>query len=180
MPPSPRYTVRLPHTLDALVQARVRAGMPFAVLIREALSAYFADTTPTTAPTRAPTAADSADIVRTLQEQLAALTTRVELLEQAPPRRRQPADTRADRRADRRADTTGVPADRPPTAADSPAAAPEVVLWSGLHKLTPRQVDELRAKRALGAPIKALMQEYGLSKPTVHRYLKTPGASPIP
>ncbi len=34
----------LPHALDALVQARVRAGTPFAVLIREALSAYLADT----------------------------------------------------------------------------------------------------------------------------------------
>jgi len=40
MPPSPRYTVRLPPALDALVQARVQAGTPFAVLIREALSAY--------------------------------------------------------------------------------------------------------------------------------------------
>jgi hypothetical protein len=38
MPPSPRYTVRLPHALDAQVQARVQAGTPVAVLIREALS----------------------------------------------------------------------------------------------------------------------------------------------
>jgi hypothetical protein len=44
MPPSPRYTVRLPHALDARVQARVRTGTPFAVLTREALSAYPADT----------------------------------------------------------------------------------------------------------------------------------------
>jgi Recombinase len=50
----------------------------------------------------------------------------------------------------------------------------------GRRKLTPLQVAELRGKRAAGAPIKALMQEYGLSKATVHRYLKTPGASPIP
>jgi Arc/MetJ-type ribon-helix-helix transcriptional regulator len=52
MPPSPRYTVRLPPPLDAQVQARVRAGTPFAVLIREALSAYLADTPPTEVPTR--------------------------------------------------------------------------------------------------------------------------------
>jgi hypothetical protein len=50
MPPSPRYTVRLPQALDAQVQARVQAGTPFAVLIRDALSAYLADTPPT-APT---------------------------------------------------------------------------------------------------------------------------------
>ena len=95
MPPSPRYTVRLPHALDALVQARVRAGTPFAVLIREALSAYLADTPPTMmlttvdspptgTPTRAaPTGADSADRLQHLAEQLDALTTRVEILEQA-------------------------------------------------------------------------------------------------
>jgi hypothetical protein len=188
MPPSPRYTVRLPHALDALVQARVRAGTPFAVLIRAALAAYLADTP----PTEAPTAADSADILHDIQGHLAALTARVDILELAlttvPTPRPQPADTGADRTptrapipADTSADTaptaTDRNADRPPTGADSPAAAPEVVLWSGLHKLTPRQVDELRAKRARGAPIKALMQEYGLSRATVHRYLAAlPGA----
>ena len=84
MPPSPRYTVRLPPALDALVQAHVRAGMPFAVLIREALSAYLADTT----PTQPPTPADSADTLQNLQEQLEALIRRVAKLEQAPTRRR--------------------------------------------------------------------------------------------
>jgi hypothetical protein len=95
MPPSPRYTVRLPHALDAQVQARVSAGTPFALLIREALAAYLADTPPTGTPTPA---ADSADTVRTLHEQLAALTTRVEILEQMPTHRRQNADSRADSR----------------------------------------------------------------------------------
>src|SRR6267378_1870905 len=58
MPPSPRYTVRLPHALDALVQARVATGTPFAVRIREALSAYFADSMPTPPDTQ-PTPADT-------------------------------------------------------------------------------------------------------------------------
>jgi hypothetical protein len=50
--PSTRYTVRLPAALDAAVQAHLRAtGLPFAVLIREALSAYLADTPPTGADT---------------------------------------------------------------------------------------------------------------------------------
>jgi Spy/CpxP family protein refolding chaperone len=44
----------------------------------------------------------------------------------------------------------------------------------GQHKLTARQAAALRAKRQRGVPIKALMEEYGLSKATVHRYLKTP------
>ncbi len=47
----------------------------------------------------------------------------------------------------------------------------------GQRKLTPRQAAALRAKRHRGVPIKALMQEYGLSKASVFRYLKTPAAS---
>jgi len=176
MPPSPRYTVRLPHALDAQVQARVSAGTPFAVLIREALAAYLTDTP----PTEAPIPADSADTARTLQEQLAALTTRVEILEQRPTRRRQHAARDADRTArdaDRTADTHAdspvVSADSPLTGADtSRRAAPGAALTQGgQHKLTPRQAAALRAKRQRGAPIKALMEEYDLSRATVHRYL---------
>jgi len=169
MPPSPRYTVRLPHALDAQVQARVSAGTPFAVLIREALAAYLTDTP----PTEAPIPADSADTARTLQEQLAALTTRVEILEQRPTRRRQHAARDADRTADTHADSPVVSADSPLTGADtSRRAAPGAALTQGgQHKLTPRQAAALRAKRQRGAPIKALMEEYDLSRATVHRYL---------
>jgi hypothetical protein len=39
-------------------------------------------------------------------------------------------------------------------------------------KLTPQQEAALRAKRQQGTPIKALMEEYGISKATVHRYLQ--------
>jgi hypothetical protein len=75
--PSPRYTVRLPPALDALVQKHIRASeTPFAVLIQEALAAYLPDTP----PTGVATLTDSADSVRELQAQLAALTTRVEAL----------------------------------------------------------------------------------------------------
>jgi hypothetical protein len=116
--PSTRYTVRLPPALDAAVQDRVRQGTPFAVLIREALVAYLADTPPTgvlTAADRAPTPADT---VQELQEQLAALTRRVEALEPLPTPRRQGAN--------RRADTVPTGADTVPTGADTPApAAPQ-------------------------------------------------------
>jgi hypothetical protein len=44
------------------------------------------------------------------------------------------------------------------------------------RRLTPLQAAELRGPRAAGRSIKALMQEYGVSKATVHRYLAaTPG-----
>ena len=42
----------------------------------------------------------------------------------------------------------------------------------GKNKLSPLQAAGMRGKRAAGVPIKALMQEYDLSKATVHRYLK--------
>jgi hypothetical protein len=42
----------------------------------------------------------------------------------------------------------------------------------GQYKLTPRQVASLRKKRQRGTPMKALMEEYGISKATLFRYLK--------
>ena len=38
-------------------------------------------------------------------------------------------------------------------------------------KLTPEQIQELRERRANGALIKTLMQDYGISKVSVYRYL---------
>jgi hypothetical protein len=64
-----------------------------------------------------------------------------------------------------------------PVVGSHPATAPHTAtprLPPGRRKLTRRQAAALRAKRASGAPIKALMQDYGLSKATVHRYLKRP------
>jgi hypothetical protein len=52
------------------------------------------------------------------------------------------------------------------------AKAPRGSSPPGQYKLTPRQVASLRAKRQRGAPIKALMEEYGISKATLFRYLK--------
>jgi len=64
-----------------------------------------------------------------------------------------------------------------PPVVSHPDTAPNTAtprLPPGRRKLTRRQAAALRAKRANGAPIKALMQDYGLSKATVHRYLKAP------
>jgi len=142
MPPNTRYTVRLPPALDALVQERIRtSGTPCPVLIRDALSVYLADTPPP-GPL---TLAASADTLGELQAQLAALTTRVEALEHGP---------------------SPLPTER-----RQPAAIPRARTPVGQRKLTPRQERALRAKRARGTPVKALMEEYGLSKATVFRYL---------
>jgi predicted transcriptional regulator len=43
----------------------------------------------------------------------------------------------------------------------------------GQRKLTPRQVRALRDKRRRGVPIPALMEEYGLSRASVFRYLQS-------
>jgi len=102
--PSTRYILRLPSTLDQAVQERIQAtGTPFAVLMREALSADLADTP----PTGSLTFADSADILREVQVQLAALTVRAEVIEAALR-----ALTTAPTPADRTADRPPIPADR--------------------------------------------------------------------
>src|SRR5439155_1374109 len=81
--PSPKYTVRLPETLHALVQEHMLSTRtPFAVLIREALSAYLAHPAPTPGAPLVPTPADT---LRELQVQVAAVTTRVDILEQRQP-----------------------------------------------------------------------------------------------
>jgi hypothetical protein len=159
MPPSPRYTVRLPPALDALVQERIRSsGTPFALLVREALSAYLADTPPTGTP---PGADRSADTIHALQAQLVRLTTRVEAIEHMLTRLRRLADRSADSLADRLAayaDTQLTPADSdadtPPTPADTP---------------TP-----LRRRGTMRARILALLQEHqgGLTAEELRFYLK--------
>jgi len=161
----------LPHALDTQVQARVSAGTPFAVLIREALAAYLADTTPTGPPAVTLTPADSADTVRTLQEQLAALTTRVEAIEQPPTRRRQFAD----RNTDRLADTAGGRADTTPTGADTtPAYDPETA-YARMQALQAqgRTLAQIAAQlTAEGVPTK---QGRGWHKSSVNYILKTHG-----
>jgi len=130
--PSTRYTVRLPPALDAAVQERILTTQtPFAELMRAALSAYLADTSPTGQPT-------PADTLMELQSHLVALTVRVEILEQsAPPTPADSADILSTLQAQVEELTTQVKvieeiltqwpqlvtsaADRTPTGADTPA-----------------------------------------------------------
>ena len=154
--PSTRYTVRLPPALDAAVQERLRtAGIPFAILIRDALSAYLADTLPTALPTPADSA-DSADTLHELQEKLADVTIRVKVIEEMLTTWPQFADT-------------------PPTDADTSAdrSADTAPTGRGQRKLTPRQQRALRDKYQRGVTVPALMDEYGISRASVFRYLQS-------
>jgi hypothetical protein len=163
MPPSPRYTVRLPPALDALVQERIHSsGTPFALLVRAALSAYLADIPPTGTPTDADRSADrSADTIEALQAQLVGLTKRVAAIEHMLTRLRRLADRSADSLADRLA----AYADTPPTPADSGADTP----LTSADTPTP-----LRRRGTMRARILALLQEHqgGLTADEIRFYLK--------
>jgi hypothetical protein len=75
----------------------------------------------------------------------------------------------ADRSADSRADQEPTAADRgadsTPTGADTSTRRQ--------RKLTPRQQRALRDKHQRGVPVPALMEEYGLSRASVFRYLRS-------
>jgi hypothetical protein len=58
------------------------------------------------------------------------------------------------------------------TGSPTPAEPPRARRRPGEYKLTPEQAAALRAKRASGVPIKALMAEFGLSRASVFRSLK--------
>jgi hypothetical protein len=103
-----------------------------------------------------PTPADNADTLRELQEKLADVTTRVKVLEEILttwPQFAGTPPTAADTSADRSADT--APAGR------------------GQRKLTPRQQRALRDKYQRGVSVPALMDEYGMSRASVFRYLQS-------
>jgi hypothetical protein len=63
---------------------------------------------------------------------------------------------------------TGPAGEAPPGLEEAPRRS----MRRGGLKLTPQQEAALRAKRAQGTPIKALMEEYGISKATLFRYLQ--------
>jgi hypothetical protein len=129
---------------------------------------------PTGLPTDTPTPADSADTVRTLQEQLSALTTRVEILEQMPTRRRQPADRSADRPLTG-ADTPVVPADSLPTGADTAPAYDPDVAYARMQALQAQGLTLAQIAATLTAEGVPTKQGRPWHKSTVHYLLKTRG-----
>jgi hypothetical protein len=122
-----------------------------------------AASTPVVAAERPPAAADT---LMELQIRVAALTTRVEILEYAlAPSGQEATPTPSD-----------TAATEPPTAATeapTPADTSQSHTRRGQRKLTPRQQRALRDKRLRGVSIEALMEEYGISRASVFRYLQS-------
>ena len=163
--PSPRISIRLTPALKAQVQGRVRQGAQVSDLVREALEAYFqgvgracpARQTPVsdTMPQASDTRALRSDRLSDMAAQLERLAQRVTALEAVSAPVRQPQTATAAEPA-----STALPfVDRP---------------RGGQYKLTSQEAAALRAKRAAGVPIPAPMQEYGLARTTLYRYLQSP------
>jgi hypothetical protein len=152
-------------TVSAIVTDTAKEALP--ALVETALQRYITDTVPDT-ETATPQEPSWLTTVEAFVSDMATATdtdTGESALPQEPP-----APSVSD------TDTAIVPETTAPTAAAPEAATARTPL--GQHKLTPRQAAALRAKRQRGAPIKALMEEYGLSKATVHRYLRAPRRVP--
>lgn len=140
-----RVTIRLSPELYAQLQARGSHGQPLAAIVREALVEYLSrqPATPQSFGELAMTVAAMAAKLDGLQAQVEDLAVRVEPLVASG----QPV-----------ADTP-----RQPSAASGRAS----------RKLTPRQVRALRDKHRRGVPVPALMEEYGISRASVFRYLQS-------
>ena len=156
MSDSHKISVSLSLELYELLAAHVRQGRRVSDVIREALGAYLGRR-----PTERPPAPALSDTVTDVAVTLAALAADVAEMRDRLVRLEEKVETRSPGVRQRR---TGRPPARP-TPADTPR---------GHYKLTPRQRAAMRRKRAAGIAIKVLMEEYDLSKATVHRYLKTP------
>ena len=146
MPEEHRVTIRLTPEIYAQLQACGSQGQPLAAIVRQALVDYLSrqPEAPARAEDLALAAAAVAARLDGLQAQVEALAARVETLAAI----RQPG---------------------PPAAADTPQ--PRTV--GGQRKLTPRQIRALRDKHRRGVPVPALMEEYGISRASVFRYLQS-------
>jgi hypothetical protein len=122
---------------------------PLAAIVRQALEDYLArqPDAPQSPVETAMTLAAMAARLEALEGHIERLSTRLDTLAASGP---PPADTI-----------------RPPVA-DTAATTPR-----GQRKLTPRQQRALRDKHQRGVPVPALMEEYGLSRASVFRYLRS-------
>jgi hypothetical protein len=166
MPDEYRVTVRLSPELYAQLEARGSHGQPLAAIVRQALLEYVArqPETPPAAPDMARMLADVAARVDALQDQVQALTARLDTLAAT----RQPAAA-----SDRQPAADVAASARQPLAdmAVEPSTPPRPP--RGRRQLTPRQVRALRDKHLRGVPVPALMEEYSLSRASVFRYLRS-------
>jgi hypothetical protein len=145
--PDYRVTIRLSLELAAQLQARGSHGQPLTAIVRQTLVEYLArhPDTPEQEVELATAVAAMAARLDGIQAQVEQLAARVETLTA------QVAATTAARQPE-------LPA---------PPVAPRQ------RKLTPRQVRALRDKHQRGVPVPALMEEYGISRASVFRYLQS-------
>jgi hypothetical protein len=146
-------TAIMTATATATVTETITEMLPaiVAAAVRGLVTATVTDTETDIQTDQAPGATPGVDVPDT------ATATDTDTAE-SEPRQAPPAPSVSDTETDTVTETTAPPRAR--------QAAP-----LGQHKLTPRQAAGLRSKRQRGVSIKALMEEYGLSRATVHRYL---------
>jgi hypothetical protein len=145
MPEEYRVTIRLTREVYAQLQARGSHGQPLAAIVRHALVEYLSRQPETSehAVELATAVAAMAARLDGLQEQVEQLAARLETMAASE----QPSAAR-------------------PRQPGQPPAARQ-------RKLTPRQIRALRDKHRRGVPIAALMDEYGISRASVFRYLQS-------
>jgi Arc/MetJ-type ribon-helix-helix transcriptional regulator len=172
-----KISFRLSADLQARLAARVGQGTRVSDIIREALEAYLG-MRPTARPTNSLLSDSVSDLSTRLEAVVSDLSDIHNRLERLEAREGQP--TRVRQRQTAR--PTPAPAPRGPTAPgqdtltpEPPPAAdtPQARTTGGQHKLTPRQVRALRDKHQRGVPVPALMEEYGISRASVFRYLQS-------
>ena len=161
MPEEYRVTIRLTPEIYAQLQAHGSQGQPVAAIVRQTLVAYLArqPETPQSAVELAMEVAAMAARLDGLQDQIEALAARVETLAAG----RQPMADESWQPPTATAARKRQP--RQPAADDTAPRGP--------RKLTPRQVRALWDKHLRRVPVPALMEEYGISRASVFRYLQS-------
>ena len=169
MSDSAKISVRLSPALQAALTAHVRQQHAHVSgTIRQALEAYLG-LRPTHCPTEQAQVSDVSDTLSDLAASVSALVSDVASMQERLERLETSLMTSAPRVRQRPTPRPTPPAPAPPLAADTPQAQTA----GGQRKLTPRQQRALRDKHLRGVPVPALMEEYGLSRASVFRYLQS-------
>jgi hypothetical protein len=169
MSDSPKISFRLSADLQAALATRVRQhGGRASDIVREALEGYLG-LRPTERPTAPEQLSDTSDTVSDLAARVNALVSDIASLEERLERLEAYRTARTPRVRQRPTPRPTVPQPEPPPAADTPQARTA----GGQRKLTPRQQRALRDKHQRGVPVPALMEEYGISRASVFRYLQS-------
>jgi hypothetical protein len=172
MSDSNKISFRLSSALQAALAVHVRQhGGQVPDVIRAALEAYLG-LRPTGRPTAPEHVSDTSDTVSDLAARVNALVSDVARLQERLERLDAYLETRPPRVRQRQTPRPTPPQPEPPVAATT-ADPPQTRAPGGQRKLTPRQVRALRDKHRRGVPVPALMDEYGISRASVFRYLQS-------